>query len=328
MEWHDVLSLILGMIGALWLLRYRRRPIWWCQVAMARLRAKFMHEDGLADGWGIIGQVLYRAEGFWGHGPMAIIVDCPLKEPWHERWFDQFYSIRLTFYQPHVEAHITFGFRAQHELVEKEEIKEIKWTYRSDGSDFAEGTIVREDGSGWPVISTDCAVPLGKQNSTELLRVMLEKRTGRFDFSIQGFQGRSGGVGTLSLNELFSTPVQRYIDDWIQRDGEEGGHLQSFDAFPPLDGARSGSRFRWKRRLVIWWLKWLTSPAYRKDRRKFGWGKSRAAIQAGLFEGDRIAYWWESTWWYRYLSRKDMERYIKDLERERAGQHREDPRAE
>ena len=157
---------------------------------------------------------------------------------------------------------------------------------------------------------------------------MLEKRTGWFDFSIEGFQGRSAEVGTLNLNELFSTPVQRYIDDWIQRGDRESGHLQSFDAFPPLDGALYGSRFQWMRYLVVWWLKWSTSSAYRMDRRKFGWGESRAAIQAGHVDGDRIAYWWESTSWYRHLSRKRLERYIKDLDREHTGQSREDPEAD
>lgn len=325
MEWHDVLSLTLGTIGALWVLRYRRHPIWWCKLAWVRLRTRTMHRNGLAAGWGIIGRVRYHAEGFYGHGPMYIIVDCPLQEPWHARWFDHFYSIRLTFHPRHLGPHITFGFRAQHELVEKEEIKEIRWTYRADSSDFAEGTIIPEDGNGWSVIATDCAVPLGRLNSTELLRVMLEKRTGWFDFSIEGFQGRSAEVGTLSLNELFSTPVQRYIDDWIQRGDGENGHLQSFDTFPPLNGAHSGSRFQWMRYLFAWWLKWSTSSAYRTDRRKYGWGESRAAIQAGCFDGDRIAYWWESTSWYRYLSRKCMERHVKSLARERTGQNGTDP---
>lgn len=316
MEWHDVLSLVLAAIGALWILGYRSYLARVGYGALTRLRAKTMHRKGLSNGWGRVGRVLYSAESYHGYGPMRIEVECPLDEPWPGYRFDHLCWMRLIVWHRHARPSIVFTFRARHELVQKEEVTEIKWTHFDPQLDIEEGTILPETDAGWPVIARDDAIPLGTRNSRELLGKIVEKRTGVISFSVIGFQGRTSEAGALNLDEFTSTPVQRYIDDWIGRAEEDENRLQSADAFPPL---RSPGLYpkgaRWIGYQFLWWVSWFASPTIRKHRREFGWGMDRGLFLRQNPELGCERYWWESTWWYGRVLQWQVERHIADRQK-------------
>lgn len=313
MQWHDYLSLVLAAVGALWILDRRSFVSWQARICLARIRAKTLHRRGFADGWGAVGKVTYSAEGAHGKGPMYVVIDCPLEPPWTGIKATRFQSVRLMYFHNSQSPNLAFAFSAAHELVEKERIVEIRWLCPAPGSRFRQGTILPQESHEWLVPTRETGVSLGNQNSLDLLTAMSEMRSERIMFTIVGFLGQSFEAGTLSVSRLFSTPAQRYIDDWLRAAGQDREGLQSTDRFPPLRSqAMYGAGSAWAAFFTKWWIKWITSPTFRRHAKQMGWGWDRITrTDEGVF-GMGETYWWEKTKVYAWISKRRMKRDIEN----------------